>query len=399
MEGAVMAQVVDLSRWQGVISAATFRNWKATGTERVIVKAGGADSGIYKDGAHDANIANIRAAALSAGHYFFNGPGDAAILARSFCAFAAPKPGDEMWEDIESEGRMGRWSATLALQVAEAVKADCGILPGYYMSSSVTREDNWAPAVAAGIPLWVAQYGGSAPAISYWKNYRYWQYTSQGSEPGYGGSLDLSTVGTRITSVAPANTYASINQTGHSTADLQAALNAHGAHLTVDGVPGPITEAAISAFEKANGLTVDGIAGPQVAGKLWPAGKPSTTLPKIAEDGIRGIQTVEAWQEVMGTHVNGTAASDLIKADQEFLNSAVRSQDIKNLTGKSKLAVDGVERENTIKVRQFWLFNKYAHTVLGRYPVAKDFDGVLGATTNKLHQHGLNGSSRGAKRY
>lgn len=43
---------------------------------------------------------------------------------------------------------------------------------------------------------------------------------------------------------------------------LQTLLNAHGAKLKVDGDFGKLTEAAVRAFQKANGLQVDGIAGP-----------------------------------------------------------------------------------------------------------------------------------------
>lgn len=123
---------------------------------------------------------------------------------------------------------------------------------------------------------------------------------------------------------------------------------------------------------------------------------------RLAVDGARGPRTIARWQEVMGTSVDGVISrprSALIEADQRFLNAAVGADHIRNLTGASRLTVDGDEGAATVKVRQFWLFNWYSRAVLRRPPRASDFDGVLGPDTNRLHQHALNQARAGSRRY
>jgi hypothetical protein len=122
----------------------------------------------------------------------------------------------------------------------------------------------------------------------------------------------------------------------------------------------------------------------------------------ITEDGRRGFQTISRWQDVMGTPVDGTIShprSALIVADQTFLNSVVPAGNIRDLTGADALAVDGDEGPRTIKVRQFWLFNRLASDVFGRPARGDDFDGSAGPDTTTLHQHALNAASVGAQRY
>jgi LysM repeat protein len=58
-------------------------------------------------------------------------------------------------------------------------------------------------------------------------------------------------------------------------AGLQAALRAHGFyHGAIDGVQGPKTKAAVRAFQRRRGLTVDGLAGPRTRRALGRLGKP-----------------------------------------------------------------------------------------------------------------------------
>ncbi len=68
---------------------------------------------------------------------------------------------------------------------------------------------------------------------------------------------------------------------------LQQLLRARGHSVTVDGIFGPLTEAAVEAFQQSKGLTADGIVGPIT----WPelivhVQKGSTG------DAVRGVQEV-----------------------------------------------------------------------------------------------------------
>lgn len=64
------------------------------------------------------------------------------------------------------------------------------------------------------------------------------------------------------------NPVLSLGATGADVAALQRRLNRRGANLAVDHVFGPTTDAAVRAFQRANGLVVDGIAGPRTQDRL-----------------------------------------------------------------------------------------------------------------------------------
>jgi len=57
--------------------------------------------------------------------------------------------------------------------------------------------------------------------------------------------------------------------TGRPTLELQAFLNACGSSLVVDGAFGTKTDAAVRAYQRYQGIRVDGIVGPQTRGKLF----------------------------------------------------------------------------------------------------------------------------------
>lgn len=374
-----MSTIVDISYWQGLISEPTFAAWKAAGVTRIVVKAGGGDGGaLYKDSRHDANVAAARAAGLGIDHYFFNGTADPAQSAIAFLRYAAPQAGDRMWFDIENEGAMARWTPAQALAALSQLQHSGGGIAGVYMSSSVTAAADWSAVVAFGAPLWVASYGANtgaeqgAPSISFWKSYTYWQFTSVGHEPGYNGSLDIDTTNGSPDVVVPVvTTSTGYNASTTPTTTIQSELIELGYNLGAsgaDGVYGPLTAAAVHAFEVKEGLSVDvGIAGPQVVAKLaslthapTPTPAPAPTHAGLNVDGILGSKTITRWQEVLGTPQDGTISSPsaLVKAVQVRLNeSGARDWD------GQELAVDGLGiAQNGAKTRTQWALEAHLGT-------------------------------------
>src|SRR5262249_14974800 len=87
---------------------------------------------------------------------------------------------------------------------------------------------------------------------------------------------------------------------GDDVAELQSAINAAepvpDPSLVVDGVFGPLTEAAVVAFQSANGLVPDGIVGPHTRAALTAALPPAeprgpTPTPPSSDPAARGSPT------------------------------------------------------------------------------------------------------------
>ena len=72
---------------------------------------------------------------------------------------------------------------------------------------------------------------------------------------------------------------------GHPIRTLQLLLRAHGHNLTVDGMFGPATEAAVKAFQTGKGVTADGI----MSAQTW-----SALIIQVKKggsgDAVRGVQ-------------------------------------------------------------------------------------------------------------
>jgi peptidoglycan hydrolase-like protein with peptidoglycan-binding domain len=93
---------------------------------------------------------------------------------------------------------------------------------------------------------------------------------------------------------------------GETVRTVQYLLNAQGANLTVDGIFGPLTAAAVTTFQSDNGLTADGAVGDQT----WPAllVQVSTGSTGDAVSAVQSqIQSRSGWLTVNGTFDANTA--------------------------------------------------------------------------------------------
>lgn len=174
---------------------------RAAGVDTVIMKTGGSNTGSqYVDSKYRWFEPRARAAGMRIGHYWFNGFGDpisdADFFVNNLYDFRA---GDLLALDCESEGSMPYWTPAKANPFRDRVRQRTNTICDVYMSSSVTKAQNWS-STAAGSGLWVAQYGTNSgapqgsPNISYWSTYKLWQYTSNATFGGYAGRLDANIV-------------------------------------------------------------------------------------------------------------------------------------------------------------------------------------------------------------
>jgi Putative peptidoglycan binding domain len=101
--------------------------------------------------------------------------------------------------------------------------------------------------------------------------------------------------------------------TGETVRTVQYLLNAQGATLIVDGIFGPLTEAAVSVFQSAHGLVADGMVGDQT----WPA-----LIVQLASgssgDAVRAVQSQINSRSGGWVSVNGVFGPETEEAVRAF---------------------------------------------------------------------------------
>ncbi|HEX7350670.1 C40 family peptidase [Brachybacterium sp.] len=89
---------------------------------------------------------------------------------------------------------------------------------------------------------------------------------------------------------------------GGAVQDLQSALNDHGAGLSVDGVFGKRTHAAVKNYQSSSGLQVDGVVGPKTRASLNGGGvSTGGTAAPASSSSSSGSAIVDAARSAIGT--------------------------------------------------------------------------------------------------
>jgi peptidoglycan hydrolase-like protein with peptidoglycan-binding domain len=120
----------------------------------------------------------------------------------------------------------------------------------------------------------------------------------------------------------------------HPVKTLQYLLRARGHNLTVDGIFGPKTDAAVRAFQQQKSLTVDGIVGPNTWSALI-----ITVKQGSQGDAVKGVQEEFQFRNLSGDPGKGLQVDGIFGPKTD---AAVRGFQKALHTDIPSVAVDGV---------------------------------------------------------
>ena len=280
------------TKWN-IIDVSAFNpsvNWSQVErqTSGVILRAGyrGTSGGLTTDhlflrhleGALSAKIPRIGVYWWSTQHTAGQAEEDAAYVLNLLAPYGA-KINFGVWLDSEAPGTSGAGESGRAfLRLSASERTDCalrflsairqaGFLSGVYASDSWFGERLKCDRLRD-YPLWVARYGSQPPELV--RHYAGWQYTGTAHLTGVAGEVDRSWFYTDL-SEEHDNQREEYNmdtlRTGDRGQQVRALQKLLGG-LTVDGIFGPRTRAAVEAYQAQNGLVTDGVVGPKTWGVL-----------------------------------------------------------------------------------------------------------------------------------
>ncbi|MCD8143490.1 MAG: peptidoglycan-binding protein [Clostridiales bacterium] len=264
---------IDVSKWQGTID---WEKVAAAGIQFAFIRAGYGSSARQKDSKFEANYKGAKAAGLLVGAYWYSyattkagGQKEATACLEVIAGKSFDLP---VYFDQEYEADIVALSNSTRTAIC---KAFCATIQAGGYTTGIYASTDWLNnkldyASLTDYSIWAAQYASKCTCKA---DYDIWQYSSKGSVPGISGNVDMdylynlpgstntTTTSTGGFDVATLSTIKS-GSTGAETKSLQSLLNGKdAAGLTVDGICGSKTVAAIKSYQTGAGLTVDGICG------------------------------------------------------------------------------------------------------------------------------------------
>lgn len=155
---------IDVSRWQGNFN---FAKAKTEGVEFAIIKAGGGDSGLYKDSKYERNYSECIKNGISVGAYFFGQAmnTDTAIKeADYFCKLLEGKTFPYLvWYDVEAKMLKAKNLDAIVIAFINRVIAN-GYKCGIYASESTLKSLCKNVTINA-YPHWTARWSKTKPSV------------------------------------------------------------------------------------------------------------------------------------------------------------------------------------------------------------------------------------------
>jgi GH25 family lysozyme M1 (1,4-beta-N-acetylmuramidase) len=186
-----MKNGIDVSVYQGDI------DWKAvknSGIAFAIIRAGGSDSGFYKDSTFEKNYSNAKAVGMPVGAYYFVGSGctskaDGIADAKRFLEIIKGKTFEyPVYIDLEATSPSAKAGATEACIGFCETMENAGYYCGIYASDVSGFNDRLDLSRLSKFDKWVARYG-SKPVVV--KSYGIWQKSDSGRINGISVNVDL----------------------------------------------------------------------------------------------------------------------------------------------------------------------------------------------------------------
>lgn len=258
---------IDVSEWQGTI------DWKKVakdGVQFAVIHAGYGRELSQKDKYFERNYAGARAAGIKVGAFWYSYADSVARAeqeARTCLQVLKGKTFDlPIFFDQEYEPGILKLSTKtrtdIVLKFLETIKA-AGRPCGLYSSTDFITTKLQANRLTD-YPLWIAEYGSK---LHYTGKVWAWQYTDKGRVAGIKGRVDMNH-GYFAQTKTTNDGLLRKGDTGAAIKLLQHRLNLVGSQLTEDGVWGVQTDSAVRGYQHKAGLTVDGVVGPKTQAAL-----------------------------------------------------------------------------------------------------------------------------------